>query len=863
MLTELLSEINRHLFTIILLLLPNWGIAQEWIYTNYNTNHGLTSSETYDIVQDKNGFIWFATDRGITRYDGYDFKKYGLKEGLTDITVFNFYEQPDGTFWCSTLNKKLFYYDPELEKFEEYCFNHLLSHENDGRIITDLYVENGTVYLIFNGHLGYLKIDSAGTVEDLTQFGLYHENAIIHSEPKKLGLTFLWSEELDRDKYITHTIPSSESKRHYYDVLYSEENDKCVIVKDNRFTIKGVSHSFEKSIGETKKIIMSGMYKDNYFWIGLRHGGVKIYDFNARLIEHLLPNSSATKLFEDHEGGFWISTLDSGVYYAKNGSIHHYTDHTLARSNNAVQLETNNEKQLYIGYLDGQVFKKDKDDFNLIFTSNMNNNMNVAYYSKENRLLVKPNFFKIWEEQKGELTSDFLNWILPDNSESSPIESQELVKKITYNDISRRYNRVHDVEPIQDSPLEYYIASPLGLKKFKNDSMYDLSNDHNLFSYRIEDIDGYNHGYYMASMGAGLIVMAKDSVFSIDTSKGLYSDLATEVFIENEREVYVATNTGLNKIHFNEDLSSYSVSGISTSRGLPSNEVNDIEVINDTVWVGTKNGLCSFHKSVLDNNFEKPPHSWLRIENVKVNKQEVANQDVLASLKHNENNISIHFNSISLRKGPNTEYQYRLLGAENEWNTTTSRFVEYPELQPGSYTFMIRRKPHNAEENIEIQKLQFYILPPFWKRWWFISLILLALALAIYSFFKVRILTYNRDILREFLRILLKKVNGKKYEIIIRESGNDIKLETSHIQYAKSSGNYLEIHTDNQKHLIREKISEFYDRLPDKMEFTRIHRSFLIRIDKVEAKNPKCVRIKGEEIPVGKSYRENLNRILF
>jgi ligand-binding sensor domain-containing protein len=60
------------------------------------------------MYQDINGYMWFATDRGICRYNGYEFESFGLKDGLTSNTVFKFYPQDNGDIWCSALNNRIF-----------------------------------------------------------------------------------------------------------------------------------------------------------------------------------------------------------------------------------------------------------------------------------------------------------------------------------------------------------------------------------------------------------------------------------------------------------------------------------------------------------------------------------------------------------------------------------------------------------------------------------------------------------------------------------------------------------------------------------------------------------------------------------
>ena len=53
-------------------------------YHNFNSNDGLPSNEVYTALQDHDGFLWFGTDHGVVKYNGYNFKTYTTADGVTD-----------------------------------------------------------------------------------------------------------------------------------------------------------------------------------------------------------------------------------------------------------------------------------------------------------------------------------------------------------------------------------------------------------------------------------------------------------------------------------------------------------------------------------------------------------------------------------------------------------------------------------------------------------------------------------------------------------------------------------------------------------------------------------------------------------
>ncbi|MDA3779749.1 MAG: hypothetical protein PF487_05970, partial [Bacteroidales bacterium] len=71
----------------IIILSSNTSSCQNPTYKHYTIKNGLPSSETYHVFQDSKGYIWFATNMGVSRFDGYEFKNFDVQDGLVDNTV--------------------------------------------------------------------------------------------------------------------------------------------------------------------------------------------------------------------------------------------------------------------------------------------------------------------------------------------------------------------------------------------------------------------------------------------------------------------------------------------------------------------------------------------------------------------------------------------------------------------------------------------------------------------------------------------------------------------------------------------------------------------------------------------------------
>ena len=81
------------------------------------------------------------------------------------------------------------------------------------------------------------------------------------------------------------------------------------------------------------------------------------------------------------------------------------------------------------------------------------------------------------------------------------------------------------------------------------------------------------------------------------------------------------------------------------------------------------------------------------------------------------------------------------------------------------------------------------------------------------------------------------------------------------IKYVKSDGNYLEIHHDHGKAIIRESMDGFFKLIPDPFEYIRVRRSHIVRIDRIEKKSKREIYINGEAIQIGKTYIDTIAEI--
>jgi two-component system response regulator LytT len=110
--------------------------------------------------------------------------------------------------------------------------------------------------------------------------------------------------------------------------------------------------------------------------------------------------------------------------------------------------------------------------------------------------------------------------------------------------------------------------------------------------------------------------------------------------------------------------------------------------------------------------------------------------------------------------------------------------------------------------------------------------------------------------------VLQKKDNYLiKDSLFIKQGQSFQKVSIEDIMYLESDNVYINIYTKQNKMLVRSTIQNYIELLSSK-SFFRLHRSFAANIHHIESITPESVFINGREIPVGKSYREELLAVL-
>jgi len=117
------------------------------------------------------------------------------------------------------------------------------------------------------------------------------------------------------------------------------------------------------------------------------------------------------------------------------------------------------------------------------------------------------------------------------------------------------------------------------------------------------------------------------------------------------------------------------------------------------------------------------------------------------NLQSDENSFYFEFAAIDFKRPELYHYAYKLEGFDKDWIYCLSRrSVSYTNIPGGHYTFKVKATDHKGNWESNEVRIPFFIQTPFYKKWWFISLLLLISIYGLYSFYLNR-LKRHRQIL--------------------------------------------------------------------------------------------------------------------
>jgi ligand-binding sensor domain-containing protein/signal transduction histidine kinase len=322
-------------------------------FDHISIEQGLSQSSVRVIFQDSIGFLWFGTEDGLNRYDGYNFKTFkpdpDNPNSLSDRWITSIVEDREGYLWIGTRQGGLNRYDPRTEQFIQYRHDNAIASS-----LSDNYVN--VLYLDRNDDLW------AGTANGLDRYdrrsGGFTHYFYSPSEPESLtrkDITAIYQDR--RGRFWVGTTADGLNR-------FDPQNNTFFPYQHNPENEKTISNDYVTAIVESKNSVL---------WIGTRNGlnrfetesGQFERFMHSDIDKQSITSNTITTLYIDSTGNLWIGTTEGlNRWIATDGRfIHYYNDPVFSKSlsnNYILSIQEDRGGVLWVGTVGGGVNKYDR-----------------------------------------------------------------------------------------------------------------------------------------------------------------------------------------------------------------------------------------------------------------------------------------------------------------------------------------------------------------------------------------------------------------------------------------------------------------------------------------------------------------------
>ncbi|MCB0686148.1 MAG: histidine kinase [Saprospiraceae bacterium] len=746
-----------HLFWI-LIFSCNYLLAQHSAiyFKNYSTEQGLPSPEVHCIHQDRDGYLWFGTDNGVARFDGYEFQSFTIKNGLGYNVIVNILEDETGRLWFSAMNGEVYIF--MNNQIIPYKFNSVLTEYRGDFIDAQLCrVEEDLTLTFLLKRCGILAVDSTGNSELIScsepySFLLYKDKTF--TAIAKCDCLNFEAYSGDQDSTIVEILNSDNQSKTIFTVEEKSRRTSQVYAfridsSNSVFGYLGKMHFIrdcQPTFVREEPLQLYALALDHKkgIWVGMSNSrGLRYYashsDFENNTYEQFLLGKTVTSIKFDLDGGLWIGTLESGVFYSANQQLKVFEK--LGFNEDAVSaVAFKSDLEIIVGSKDGRVTLLSLPSNNvedLPFTD-------VGVSSLIHDIFYDPVSSQIWTDEERLLQGKINRWIYDRHGH------RRFYGKKYYYDMQTQllwvikgqgfcslrpsdafiYPEARNFT-LKDRFFAIYVdangriwtGGNNGLAEWVDPVLIPVKNEHPAFSHRIEDIDAFEgEDLIFGTKGYGVIIWKDQKVFEVNSSNGLASDMIEDVHVDENNIAWIATLNGLSKITMNSD-DMPRVRTFSIDNGLPSNEIYQIKSFRGQPWLCTGGGLVKWIDTPFDSTSNSPS-----IQKLWINGEEsFGNVD---QFDHQHNNLTFDFLTIDYQQFGNINYRYRLSG-EEDWTNTKNHSINFARLAPGSYQFEVQSQNKDGVWS-QSTCYGFVVNKPWYGRWWFFVTSLLVGILLIY-----------------------------------------------------------------------------------------------------------------------------------
>jgi ligand-binding sensor domain-containing protein len=740
----------------------------QYIHQRWGAESGFSGGSVFAISQTADGYLWIGTERGLVRFDGFDFTL--IQQPIPDSPrigpVRGLVLDGQGNLWIRLDDARmLLYHDGKFE--DAFARFHLpqnvytaMSRDYEGGMLFSGF-GNQTLQLL-KGKIEAIGRDFEvpGTVLSLTETrdhrvwvgtrdgGLFRSNEGHFSNvPKELanskintllpidngGLSSggIWIGTdhgivyWDGNRLAKTGLPTAIDKLQVLTMTRDLEGNIWAGTDHGLIRITAQGEVSLGLLNNDPNNQVTTIYEDlaGDLWFGGSRGIERLRDgmFATYSTAEGLPSEGNGPVFADSDGRIWSGPLSGGLYWLKGGRVGQIVIAGL--NDDVVYSISGGNREIWLGRQHGglTVLTRSGESF-------------VARTYTESDGLAQNSVFSVHRNRDGTV------WAGTVNSGVSVLRKGKFTSYTTASGLAS--NTLNSIVEGYDGTM--WFATANGLNSFTDGVWMDRSVHDGLPSANVKCIfEDSRHVLWIATSG-GLSFMSSGNIavphnlpeLLREQIYGIAEDgLGSIWFVTSDHVLQVNRDRLLTGTLDDSDVQSYGIAdGIQEVEGVSRDRVMAADSLG-YVWVSLVHGVAVAHPRLTLRN--STPVT-VRINSVSADGKQV---NLLESPKLAPGSGTITFNyaGTDLAASDRVRYRYKLDGADQRWSDAVAlRQVIYKNLGPGSYRFRIVASNYVGLWNGPETDIPFVIEPKFWQTWWFRPASALALILAVFLVFRLR-----------------------------------------------------------------------------------------------------------------------------
>lgn len=342
-------------FVFVQLLLNHSFGSDKLKFKYLTTSDGLSNNYVTDVLEDKDGFIWFSTSDGLNKWNGYEMEVFrndpDNEKSLSSNFILTLAQDYNHNIWIGTNQTGVVRFNTSNEKFYRYNSSYSTSNAVQSTYVRKIVVSADSlvwiatdlglsVYQPKTDDFKRIKFDANASQEFISNIVELQDGNILFQTD--VGLFVYNVRTKTFNQYLLDGISPADLQNA---LVCFDSNNQLWIGNDNglvKYNLKtGKFKQYKHSQSDLRSIssqVLSCIFEDSQknIWVGTKDGGVNLYcketdDFSnyqsGKFDGTFLSNNIITQIFEDHYKNIWFATQEGGLtYFNANEAIFQFFD---------------------------------------------------------------------------------------------------------------------------------------------------------------------------------------------------------------------------------------------------------------------------------------------------------------------------------------------------------------------------------------------------------------------------------------------------------------------------------------------------------------------------------------------------------